>query len=78
MPPGSARRVENNDAYAFVSDNALGATEKFGVKSISLRAVKPERGGAVRPMGAPPSPARNLACPVGLAEKDLISPTRTT
>jgi len=56
----------------------LGATEKFGVKSISLRAVKPERGGAVRPMGAPPSPARNLACPVGLAEKDLISPTRTT
>ena len=34
-------RVENNDAYAFVSDNALGATEKFGVKSISLLAVKP-------------------------------------
>ena len=33
--------IENNDAYAFVSDNALGATEKFGVKSISLLAVKP-------------------------------------
>jgi SAM-dependent methyltransferase len=34
-------RFEANDAYAFISDNALGATKKFGVKSISLLAVKP-------------------------------------
>ena len=33
-------RVETNDAYTFISDNALGATKKFGVKSISLLAVK--------------------------------------
>lgn len=29
-----------NDAYRFLSDNAQGATKKFGVKSISLRADK--------------------------------------
>lgn len=34
-------KLETNDAYAFISDNALGATKKFGVKSISLLAVKP-------------------------------------
>lgn len=30
-----------NDAYRFLSDNAQGATKKFGVKSVSLRADKP-------------------------------------
>ncbi|MDP3762251.1 MAG: methyltransferase domain-containing protein [Ramlibacter sp.] len=30
-----------NDQYRFLSDNAQGATKKFGVKSISLRADKP-------------------------------------
>jgi arsenite methyltransferase len=29
-----------NDQYRFLSDNAQGATEKFGVKSVSLRADK--------------------------------------
>ncbi|KAB2912758.1 MAG: methyltransferase domain-containing protein [Hyphomicrobiaceae bacterium] len=32
--------VETNDAYRFLSDNAQGATKKWGVKSISLLAVK--------------------------------------
>jgi len=30
-----------NDQYRFLSDNAQGATKKFGVKSVSLRADKP-------------------------------------
>ena len=34
-------RVEDNSAYVFISDNAKGASRKFGVKSISLLAVKP-------------------------------------
>ena len=34
-------RVEENPAYQFISDNARGASRKFGVKSISLLAVKP-------------------------------------
>jgi arsenite methyltransferase len=29
-----------NDHYCFLSDNAQGATKKFGVKSVSLRADK--------------------------------------
>ena len=29
-----------NDQYRFLSDNAQGATKKFGVKSVSLRADK--------------------------------------
>lgn len=33
--------VETNHAYGFVSDNAKGATERWGVKSISLLARKP-------------------------------------
>jgi arsenite methyltransferase len=32
-----------NDQYRFLSDNAQGATRKFGVKSISIRADKQER-----------------------------------
>jgi arsenite methyltransferase len=32
--------VQDNPAYAFISDNAKGAAKKFGVKSISLLAVK--------------------------------------
>jgi ubiquinone/menaquinone biosynthesis C-methylase UbiE len=33
-------RVEDNPAYEFLSDNARGASGKYGVKSISLLAVK--------------------------------------
>jgi arsenite methyltransferase len=33
--------VEDNPQYQFISDNAKGASRKFGVKSISLLAVKP-------------------------------------
>jgi hypothetical protein len=32
--------LENNPAYQFISDNAKTASRKFGVKSISLLAVK--------------------------------------
>lgn len=32
--------VQDNAEYRFISDSALGATKKFGVKSISLLAVK--------------------------------------
>jgi arsenite methyltransferase len=35
------RVVEDNSAYQFISDNAQAASKKFGVKSISLLAVKP-------------------------------------
>jgi hypothetical protein len=31
---------QGNEKYRFLSDNAQGATKKFGVKSISLRADK--------------------------------------
>jgi arsenite methyltransferase len=34
-------KVQDNPAYQFISDNARGASKKFGVKSISLLAVKP-------------------------------------
>ena len=33
-------KVQDNPAYQFISDNARGASKKFGVKSISLLAVK--------------------------------------
>jgi ubiquinone/menaquinone biosynthesis C-methylase UbiE len=33
--------LEANPKYQFISDNAQGATKKFGVKSVSLLAVKP-------------------------------------
>jgi SAM-dependent methyltransferase len=33
--------VEDNPTYQFISDNARGASKKFGVKSISLLATKP-------------------------------------
>jgi ubiquinone/menaquinone biosynthesis C-methylase UbiE len=33
--------VEDNPQYQFISDNAKGASRKFGVKSISLLAIKP-------------------------------------
>lgn len=33
--------MEDNPAYAFISDSAQGATRKYGVKSVSLLAVKP-------------------------------------
>lgn len=32
---------EDNPQYRFISDNARGATERYGVKSVSLLAVKP-------------------------------------
>jgi arsenite methyltransferase len=34
-------KVEDNPQYQFISDNAKGASKKFGVKSISLLAIKP-------------------------------------
>jgi arsenite methyltransferase len=34
-------RIEDNPGYRFLSDNAQGAAKKFGVKSVSLLAVKP-------------------------------------
>jgi ubiquinone/menaquinone biosynthesis C-methylase UbiE len=33
--------VEDNDAYRFISDSALGATRRYGVKSVSIKAVRP-------------------------------------
>lgn len=33
--------VEDNPAYRFISDNAVGASRKYGVKSVSLLAKKP-------------------------------------
>jgi SAM-dependent methyltransferase len=36
-------REEENLQYAFISENALGASRKFGIKSISLLAMKPDR-----------------------------------
>jgi SAM-dependent methyltransferase len=35
------RTVQDNPQYHFISDSALGATETFGVKSVSLLATKP-------------------------------------
>ncbi len=35
------RTVEDNPQYQFISDNAKGASMKFGVKSVSLLAIKP-------------------------------------
>ncbi len=32
---------EDNPQYRFISDNALGASKKFGVKSVSILALKP-------------------------------------
>lgn len=34
-------KMQDNPQYLFISDNALGASKKYGVKSISLLAVKP-------------------------------------
>jgi ubiquinone/menaquinone biosynthesis C-methylase UbiE len=34
-------KAEDNSAYQFISSNARGASRKFGVKSISLLAIKP-------------------------------------
>jgi arsenite methyltransferase len=34
------RTLQDNPEYRFISDNALGATTKFGVKSVSILAVK--------------------------------------
>jgi len=33
-------KVQDNPTYQFISDDARGASKKFGVKSISLLAVK--------------------------------------
>ena len=33
--------IEENPAYQFISDSALGATKKYGVKSVSVLARKP-------------------------------------
>ena len=37
-------REEENAQYAFISENARGASRKFGVKSVSLLAIKPQAG----------------------------------
>ncbi|MDX8527259.1 methyltransferase domain-containing protein [Mesorhizobium sp. MSK_1335] len=37
----SIAKVQENPAYQFISDNARNASRKFGVKSISLLALKP-------------------------------------
>jgi SAM-dependent methyltransferase len=34
-------KVQENPSYQFISDNARGASKKFGVKSVSLLATKP-------------------------------------
>jgi SAM-dependent methyltransferase len=34
-------KVQENPAYQFISDNARGASKKFGVKSVSVLAAKP-------------------------------------
>lgn len=34
------RRVKDNSQYRFISENAQGATRKYGVKSVSIAAVK--------------------------------------
>jgi arsenite methyltransferase len=36
--------IEDNPAYRFISDSALGATRKYGVKSVSVLAEKPRTG----------------------------------
>jgi len=36
-------KVQDNPEYEFISDSAQGATERFGVKSISALATKPEQ-----------------------------------
>ena len=36
--------IEENASYQFISDNALGATRKYGVKSVSVLARKPRAG----------------------------------
>jgi arsenite methyltransferase len=36
--------IEDNPAYQFISDSALGATRKYGVKSVSVLAEKPRAG----------------------------------
>jgi arsenite methyltransferase len=35
------QKIEENAQYQFISHNAKGASKKFGVKSVSLLAVKP-------------------------------------
>ena len=35
------KTVEDNPSYQFISENARGASRKFGVKSVSLLAIKP-------------------------------------
>jgi hypothetical protein len=34
------KQVKENPQYRFISTNALGATRKYGVKSVSLLAAK--------------------------------------
>ncbi len=39
----SVETVQDNPQYQFISGNARGASEKFGVKSISLLALKAQK-----------------------------------
>ena len=34
------REIQDNEQYRFISNRALGATRKFGVKSVSILAIK--------------------------------------
>jgi arsenite methyltransferase len=36
----TVRTIRDNPAYQFISDNALGATRKYGVKSVSVLAIR--------------------------------------
>lgn len=36
----TVERFEDNPAYSFISENALGATRKYGVKSVSVLAIR--------------------------------------
>jgi ubiquinone/menaquinone biosynthesis C-methylase UbiE len=36
----TVKSLKNNDEYRFISDNAQGASRKYGVRSISLLAIK--------------------------------------
>jgi SAM-dependent methyltransferase len=37
----TVERIQENPEYRFISDRALGATRKYGVRSVSILAVKP-------------------------------------
>jgi hypothetical protein len=40
------QKIRENPEYEFISDSAQGATKTFGVKSVSILAVKPSDAGS--------------------------------